>query len=249
MQVSPVVISGFFLLQGVLGNPLSPRGCVPKQSAAANSEVDVYPQIGEINLSPHPYLSCQLTESRNFQLSRWSIHKAKPVKSPHLVWPLVIYSLILGYLSKTAPFLLSRASYTIKTFDHKGRDAPSTDPFAPTNTNIQSPSRARRESGSNATVEQLQSSRHQPAWCSPNSNATTSSRLAKPTYVPSKRTWDKPEHLDRRAAAESSERYISVTWTPTHAWHCDHTKALLKAILDQQHKSKFDTATGDLQSQ
>ncbi|KNE93098.1 hypothetical protein PSTG_13487 [Puccinia striiformis f. sp. tritici PST-78] len=31
------------------------------------------------------------------------------------------------------------------------RDAPSTDPFAPTNTNIQSPSRARRESGSNAT--------------------------------------------------------------------------------------------------
>ncbi|POW02571.1 hypothetical protein PSTT_11670 [Puccinia striiformis] len=64
MQVSPVVISGFFLLQGVLGNPLSPRGvtklrpdgatdpppcsqpvCVPKQSAAANSEVDVYPQI------------------------------------------------------------------------------------------------------------------------------------------------------------------------------------------------------------
>ncbi|KAI9612003.1 hypothetical protein H4Q26_008093 [Puccinia striiformis f. sp. tritici PST-130] len=82
-----------------------------------------------------------------------------------------------------------------------------------------------------------------------NDNATTSSRLVKPTYVPSRRKWDKPEHLDRRAAAESSERYISVTWTPTHAWHCDHTKALLKAILDQQHKSKFETATGDLQSQ
>ncbi|POV99524.1 hypothetical protein PSHT_13489 [Puccinia striiformis] len=111
-------------------------------------------------------------------------------------------------------------------------------------------SNRRAEPGVNrAQTLQLQSSRHQPAWCSPNSNATTSSRLAKPTYVPSKRTWDKPEHLDRRAAAESSERYISVTWTPTHAWHCDHTKALLKAILDQQHKSKFDTATGDLQSQ
>ncbi|KAH9469175.1 hypothetical protein Pst134EA_009704 [Puccinia striiformis f. sp. tritici] len=65
--------------------------------------------------------------------------------------------------AKTAPFLLSRASYTIKTFDHKGRDAPSTDPFAPTSTNIQSPSRARRESGSNATAMSGTASKFSPS--------------------------------------------------------------------------------------
>ncbi|KAH9469201.1 hypothetical protein Pst134EA_009730 [Puccinia striiformis f. sp. tritici] len=48
---------------------------------------------------------------------------------------------------------------------------------------------------------------------------------------------------------QNPQNDISVTWTPTHTWHCDHTTAFLEAILDQQHKSKYESATGDLESQ
>ncbi|KAI7955172.1 hypothetical protein MJO28_005572 [Puccinia striiformis f. sp. tritici] len=82
MQISPVAILGFLLLEGVLGNPISPHG-VTKHRRDSDNKVTVHQPQGEIDFSHI------LPELRTYRISHFPAQSmtpnTMPGKSPTIV--------------------------------------------------------------------------------------------------------------------------------------------------------------------
>ncbi|POW02574.1 hypothetical protein PSTT_11689 [Puccinia striiformis] len=166
-----------------------------------------------------------------------------------------------GDSSKTARFLFSRASYLIKTFDHKGAmplQRTLLPPQVPTSNSRAEPGvdraqtlqdmiDARSNEWNSFKVLAINPLGAHPTQSTP--TATPQHPLDWPNPPTSRQRENGTSPNNKTDVLQNPQNDISVTWTPTHTWHCDHTTAFLEAILDQQHKSKYESATGDLESQ